>query len=146
MEKKEEKKLDENIYNKIINLASKQNFLNLLGIQLDYMEKGKVIMSAENKKEFSQAIDYMHGGMVATLLDTAGAYAALTLVGETEYIVTSELKINYIRPVISNKVFATGNVINRGKTIIVVEADLKDENDKLLAKMMGSMFVVSAKN
>ena len=103
-------------------------------------------MSAENKKEFSQAINYMHGGMVATLLDTAGAYAALTLVGETEYIVTSELKINYIRPVISKKVFATGNVINKGKTIIVVEAELKDENDKLLAKMMGSMFVVSAKN
>ena len=143
---KENKKLDDNIYSKILNLASKQNFLNLLGIQLDYMEKGKVIMSAENKKEFSQAINYMHGGMVATLLDTAGAYAALTLVSEKDYIVTSDLKINYIRPVIAKKVFAVGKVINKGKTIIVVEADLKDENDKILAKMMGSMFVVSTNN
>lgn len=123
-----------------------QPFLKMLGLKIDSAEKGKVVMSIENKKDFSQYLGYMHGGMVATLLDSAGAYAVHTLLNENETVVTSELKINYIRPCISKKVIVYAEVLNKGKTISVVEAYIKNEENKLVSKMSASMFIVQAKN
>jgi len=119
-----------------------QEFLSFVGMKLESVEKGKVAISCENKKEFSQALGFMHGGMIASIADTAGGYAALTLIPSDCHVLTSELKINYMRPAVSKKVIGIGEVINQGKNLIIVESTIKNENDDMIAKMMATMFIV----
>lgn len=134
--------MDKDFLEKARDVFNKEGFLSFTDMKLESIEKGKAILSCENKKELSQSAGYMHGGMVAAILDTAGGFAAFTLIPPNCHIVTSELKINYLRPVISKKVIGIGEVISKGKKLIVVEAVLKDEDNNMLAKMMATMFVI----
>lgn len=134
--------MDKDFLEKARDVFNKEGFLSFTDMKLESIEKGKAILSCENKKELSQSAGYMHGGMVAAILDTAGGFAAFTLIPPNCHIVTSELKINYLRPVISKKVIGIGEVISKGKKLIVVEAVLKDEDNNMLAKMIATMFVI----
>jgi uncharacterized protein (TIGR00369 family) len=60
------------------------------------------------------------------------AYAGTLDRGET--FTTLELKINFLRPVWSEKLFALGKVVNRGRTVGMVECDVTDSQDRLVAK------------
>lgn len=137
------KEENERIYQKMHNrFYNNQEFLSFVGMKLEYAEFGKVIISCENKKEFSQYLGYMHGGMVSALADTAGGFAAATALEEGYKTVTSELKIHFFKPVVSKKVMAIGEIINIGKKLIVVESRIEDEDSKMLAKMIATMFVI----
>ncbi len=57
-------------------------------------------------------------------------------------IVTSELKIHFLKPVVSKKIIATGEVISAGKKLIIVESAVRDEESNMLAKMIATMFVI----
>ncbi|WP_300369676.1 PaaI family thioesterase [Brachyspira sp.] len=133
---------NEEMFEKIENRFNSQDFLSFVGMKLEHIEKGKVIISCENKKEFSQYMGYMHGGMVTSIADTAGGHAAATMLEKGYKTVTSELKIHFFKPVVCKKVFAVGEVISAGKRLIVVESVIKDEEDNMLAKMIATMFVI----
>ncbi|AEM22603.1 thioesterase superfamily protein [Brachyspira intermedia PWS/A] len=111
-------------------------------MKLEHVDKGKAVISCENKKEFSQYLGYMHGGMVSAIADTAGGHAAATMLKEGYKTVTSELKIHFLKPVVSKKVIATGEVLSAGKRLIIVETTVRDEEDNMLAKMIATMFVI----
>ncbi len=127
---------------KIKSRFKSQDFLSFVGMELEHIEKGKVSISCRNKKEFSQYLGYMHGGMVASLADTAGGHAAATMLEDGYKIVTSELKIHFLKPVVSKKIIATGEVISAGKKLIIVESAVRDEESNMLAKMIATMFVI----
>ncbi|PCG19542.1 PaaI family thioesterase [Brachyspira sp. G79] len=133
---------NEEMFKKVEKRFNSQDFLSFVGMKLEHIEKGKVIISCENKKEFSQYLGYMHGGMVAALADTAGGHAAASILEEGYKTVTSELKIHYLKPVVAKKVIAVGEVLSAGKKLIIVEAVIKDEEDNMLAKMIATMFVI----
>ena len=134
--------MQENIYKKLSEIFYKQDFLSLIDCKLEEADIGRVVISLENKKKFSQGLGFMHGGMVASLLDTASGFAAFSVLEEGKHVVTSELKINYLRPVVCKKVRCVGEVLKSGKSLIVVEANVLDEENKILAKMLGTMMVV----
>ncbi|TXJ47023.1 PaaI family thioesterase [Brachyspira pilosicoli] len=134
--------MQEKIYKRLSNIFYNQDFLNFIGCKLEEADEGKVVISLENRKEFTQTLGFMHGGMVASLLDTASGFAAFSVIDEKNHVVTSELKINYLLPVVCKKLKCVGKVLKAGRTIIVVEANLFDEENKILAKMLGTMVVV----
>ena len=134
--------MQEYIYKRLSDIFYKQDFLNFIDCKLEKADVGRVVISLENKKEFSQALGFMHGGMVASMLDTASGFAALSVLEDGKHVVTSELKINYLLPVVCKKLKCVGEVLKAGKTIIVVEASVLDEENKILAKMLGTMVVV----
>lgn len=115
-------------------------FYPLLGAKIEHVEKGKVTISCESKDTLLQQQGLLHGGVITTLADVAGGYAALTTMPENAEVLTVELKINLMRPAIANKVIAIGEVIKAGKTLTIVEVTVTDEDNKLLAKMMSTMF------
>lgn len=134
--------MPENIYKKLSEIFYKQDFLSLIDCKLEEAEIGRVVISLENKKKFSQGLGFMHGGMVAAMLDTASGFAAFSVLEDGKHVVTSDLKINYLRPVVCKKVICVGEVLKAGKSLIVVEANVLDEENKILAKMLGTMAVV----
>ena len=77
----------------------------------------------------------VHGGWMATILDSALACAVMTTLKKGQGYTTVEFKVNLIRPLseTTGEVFCEGLVVSRGQTIAVSEARLTDKAGKILA-------------
>jgi uncharacterized protein (TIGR00369 family) len=75
----------------------------------------------------------VHGGMVATLLDTAMGGACWSLVGDDESFLTADLRVEFMRSARPGTLRAEGRVIQRSRTVAFCSADLYDEAGDLLA-------------
>ncbi len=87
----------------------------------------------------------VHGGVLATLADTAAALAAYTLAAPGQRIVTIEFKINYLRPAAGSALLCRGTVLRPGRTITVSEAEifsLDGETRTLAAKALATIAIL----
>jgi len=75
----------------------------------------------------------LHGGVVATLADSAMGYAFASTLAEDESFATLEMKVSFLRPVWRATLTATGVVVHRGRTTGLVECRVTDERDRLIA-------------
>ena len=107
----------------------------LLGFSLDEAEEGRVVFSLEPGEQHYNPIGSVHGGVAATLLDSAmGAAVHSTLPQGTAYV-TLEVKFNLVRPITAEtgRVAADGKVVHRGGTVATVEGHVRSVEGKLLA-------------
>jgi uncharacterized protein (TIGR00369 family) len=108
----------------------------LLGFDLVEVNEGRVVFAAEPAEQHYNPIGVVHGGLAATLLDSAmGASVHSTLPQGSAYV-TLEVKLNLVRAITAEtgRVLAEGRVIHSGKTVATVEAMLRsEEGDALLA-------------
>ena len=88
-----------------------------------------------------------HGGVVASLMDSTTGISALSLVCEEGFIVsTVELKLNFLAPVsLGDKLIGKSSVLSKGKRLIVTEAEVINQDGKLVAKGMGTFNVYPLK-
>lgn len=82
----------------------------------------------------------VHGGALFTLADTAMGAALLPLLEAGEGCATIEIKINYFKPVVAGPVVCIGQVVNKGRTVVNLEASLH-VGEALVAKANGSFAV-----
>jgi uncharacterized protein (TIGR00369 family) len=116
--------------------------MKLLGVRIFRMSKGIVELSVGNRPALSQQDGFIHAGVLATLLDTAGGYATLTLLPAGSRVLAVEFKINFIRPAVGDVVHARGRVRKLGRTIAVCELDAKiRQNGKWKSCAWGSQTV-----
>jgi uncharacterized protein (TIGR00369 family) len=108
----------------------------LLGFSLDEAEEGRVVFSLEPGEQHYNPIGSVHGGVAATLLDSAMGAAVHSTLPQGSGYTTLEVKFNLVRAITADtgRVIAEGNVIHAGKTVATVEASLRSAADgKLLA-------------
>ena len=106
-----------------------------LGIRLSDVENGRVVFRYEPKFEHYNPLGSVHGGIAATLLDSAmGCCIHTTLKAGIGYT-TLEIKVNYVRAMTdkTGPVKAEGKIINVGSRIATSEGKLFDAAGKLLA-------------
>jgi uncharacterized protein (TIGR00369 family) len=108
-------------------------FAKLLGIEVDSLEPGNAVLSMKMRDDLMRNGGIAHGGAVATLIDSAMAFAIIQLLGENEHTVTVDLTIHYLRPLSAGTARASARVVRAGKRVITVSAELFDQNDKLSA-------------
>jgi acyl-CoA thioesterase len=108
-------------------------FAKLLGLEVDSLEPGHAVLSMKMRDDLMRNGGIAHGGAVATLIDSAMAFAIVELLGENEHTVTVDLTIHYLRPVSEGSARASARVVRAGKRVITVSAELFDDNDKLAA-------------
>ena len=108
-------------------------FAKLLGIEVDLLEPGHAVLSMKMRDDLMRNGGIAHGGAVATLIDSAMAFAIIQLLGENEHTVTVDLTIHYLRPLSAGTARASARVVRAGKRVITVSAELFDDNDKLAA-------------
>lgn len=75
----------------------------------------------------------LHGGVIAAMLDSAIAVALNQELGPGEGASTVEIKINYLRPISEGTLWAEGKVIQKGRSIVVGQGELKNEEGQILA-------------
>ena len=78
----------------------------------------------------------VHGGVIAALADATGAIAAYTVSPPGVELVTIELKINYLLPIVEGSVEAEGKVLRAGRNFVVVECDVRNNEAELAAKAL----------
>jgi uncharacterized protein (TIGR00369 family) len=76
----------------------------------------------------------LHGGILCDIADAAMGVAYASTLAPGESFTTLELKINYLRPVWNATLRANGRVVQRGRTVGLVECDVFDEQQRLVAR------------
>jgi uncharacterized protein (TIGR00369 family) len=105
----------------------------LLGFHLTSIEPGQAIFEYEATERHANPMGTLHGGILCTIADSAMGMAYASLLEAGESFTTLEMKINFLRPVWQGKLRAIGRVIKSGRTIGLVECDVLDEKDQLIA-------------
>lgn len=125
---------------RVRNSFQRQNFLTLLGAELETVEPGRVVISCCRREDLTQQQGLLHGGVVTTIADVTCGYTALTMMPEDQEVLTVEFKINLLRPVFSQCVRAVGTVARAGKRLVITEAEVQDaDSGTVLAKMLATM-------
>lgn len=107
----------------------------LLGMRFDEVEHGRIVVSLDTRPDFSNPLGTVHGGIAATLLDSAMGCAVHTTLPAGVGYTTLELKVNYIRAAHTDgrTLTAEGNVIHAGRRTATAEGKVLDELGKLIA-------------
>jgi uncharacterized protein (TIGR00369 family) len=106
---------------------ARQPFVGYLGGSLAFVAPGAVDIALAFKPDLTQQYGYVHGGVVTSIADAAAAYAAMTLASAEVGVLTTELKVNFLRPAGQGRMVAKGRVLKPGRTLTVCQADVIEE-------------------
>lgn len=122
-------------------------FAATLGITVTRYEPQEVRMTVAWAPELCTTGAAVHGGALMALADTSGAACAfLNLPPEAEGTTTVESKTNFLRAVRGGDVEAISRPLHVGRTVIVVETDLRDEEGRLAARVIQSQLVLGSQS
>ena len=113
-------------------------YARLLGFELDEVSPGAATLGLKIRKNLMQNHGVVHGGAIASLIDTASAFAIIPLLTAEEKVTTVDLTISYLRPLTKGRVSATARVVRAGRRLFVVSAEVKDEDGKLAATALST--------
>ncbi len=114
----------------------------LLQMRITQVEDGRVTMQMPIDARYANAIGTLHGGVMCDLADAAMGTAFATTCEEGDSYVTVELKCNYLRPVWEGSITATAWIVSRGKTIGLTECEVRDDADRLIAKLSSTLMAL----
>ena len=106
----------------------------LLGFTLRDVEVGRAVVDFEADARHANPMGTLHGGVLCDIADAAMGMAYASTLGEGETFTTIELKINFLKPVWTGKLVATGRVVKGGRTVGLVECDVLDDKERLVAR------------
>ncbi len=106
----------------------------LIGFALTDVEPGRAVIEFEAGPQHANPMGTLHGGVLCDIADAAMGMAYAATLDEGETFTTLELKINFLKPVRTGKLTATGRVVKGGRTVGLVECDVVDDKDRLIAR------------
>jgi uncharacterized protein (TIGR00369 family) len=120
----------------------------LMGFHLIEAENGRAAFEGLPEFRHYNPIGSVHGGIAATLLDSALGCAIFSTLHKGDVWTTLELKLNFVRAMTKDTgpVRAEGRIIHRGRTVATSEGDLKDRAGKLYAHATTTCMIFPAKN
>jgi uncharacterized protein (TIGR00369 family) len=108
-------------------------FSKLIGMRLVDLEPGIAKIAIEMRDDLRQPSGVLHGGVTATLIDTAMAFAVRTRLPIDAATATIDLTVHYLRPHLTGKFICTATIVRAGKRIFTVSAEVHNEEGKLIA-------------
>jgi uncharacterized protein (TIGR00369 family) len=102
---------------------ARQPMMAHIGAALVAVEPGYCEIHLPYSRALTQQHGYIHGGALATIIDSAAGYAAFSLMPADASILTVEYKLNILRPGEGERMIARGRVIKSGRSLSVVNAD-----------------------
>jgi uncharacterized protein (TIGR00369 family) len=103
---------------------ARQGLMRLLGAHVTHIAPGCVRIALARTDQVSQQHGYVHAGATSAIADTAGGYAALTMMPSTSEVLTVEYKLNLLAPAEGDLLEATGTVLKSGRTLSVCQLEV----------------------
>lgn len=120
-------------------------YARFLGLQLGEVRQGQVSIQLDIRDELKQNQGVVHGGAIASLIDTASAFAVLTQIDLDERVTTTDLTIHYLRPAITGRIVATARIIRRGRRLFVLSVDVLDDAGSHIATALTTYIRIDRK-
>ncbi len=95
-----------------------------IGAEVADVKPGRVEIIVPSRADLIQHNGYFHGGLIAGLADIAGGFAGWSLVAADQGMLTVEYKLNIVAPGMGDQLRAVGEVVSRGRSIIVTRIDV----------------------
>lgn len=114
--------------------AAPDGWMKTLGASITESEPGRVVLELEAGPEHRHGGGVVQGGVITQIADAAMGMSLATLQEDGVWNTTIELKINFIRPVVSGRIRAVGRVVEMRQTLLFSEADVLDEQNRLVAR------------
>src|SRR5580765_3390130 len=114
--------------------APPDGWMATLGARITEAEPGRVVLELEAGPQHRHGGGVVQGGVITQIADAAMGMSLGTLQEDGLWNTTIELKINFIRPVISGRIRAIGRVAEMKQTLFFSEADVLDEQGRLVAR------------
>ncbi|MDB5227548.1 MAG: Phenylacetic acid degradation protein PaaD, thioesterase [Bacteroidota bacterium] len=127
---------------KFRHIFDKANFIRELGCELVKLEKGFCEIQLIILPKHLQQNNFVHAGVVATLADHAAGCASATVAGENITVLTTEFKINLLRPAGGEKLISRSKVLKPGEMITVCQSEvfaIKNGEEKMVAVALVSL-------
>lgn len=128
---------------------SRQGAMALIGARLARVEAGLVDIAVEFRPDLAQQHGYFHGGIVGMIADSAGGYAAFTLMPADASVLTVEYKINLLAPSHGTRLIARGRVSKPGRTLTVCHIDVfveRDGQEHVCATLLQTLMTMTGKS
>ncbi|HSE77355.1 MAG TPA: PaaI family thioesterase [Alphaproteobacteria bacterium] len=103
---------------------ARQAVMAFIGAELADVRPGYCEIRLRHRPELTQQHGYVHGGIVGTIGDSAGGYAAFTLMPADAAVLTVEYKLNLIAPADGELLIARGRVVKPGRTLTVAQFEV----------------------
>jgi uncharacterized protein (TIGR00369 family) len=116
---------------------------DLIGFRVTEAKNGRAVATFEATEKHANPMGTLHGGILCDVADAAMGMAFASTLGEGQSFTTVELRINFFRPVWNAKLIADAQVVHRGKTLGYVECEVRDENNKLIAKVSSTCLALN---
>ncbi|WML47091.1 hotdog fold thioesterase [Neobacillus sp. PS3-34] len=124
----------------------KNTMIDSLGIEITVLEKGKVVATMPVDERTRQPFGLLHGGASVALAETVASIGAYELVDkEKEAVAGLEINANHVRPKKDGTVTAVAEVLYQGRTTMVWDIKITDEQDKLICISRCTMAVIQLK-
>jgi len=124
----------EELFEKARKVILELPFAKLMGMRLVDMKLDEATFELEMRDDLRQPSGILHGGVTATLIDTAMAFAVRTRVDPEVATATIDLTVHYLRPHVEGPIRCTAKIVRAGRRIFSVSADVTAEaNGKLIA-------------
>ena len=114
-------------------MAADLPFFKLIGLELVRLDIGEAEFRMEMRDDLRHPFGLLHGGVTATIIDTAMAFAVRTYVEPTAPTATIDLTVHYLRPHTEGPIRCTAKVVRAGKRIFTVTSDVFNADGKLIA-------------
>jgi uncharacterized protein (TIGR00369 family) len=117
--------------------------MGTLNLSLLELSDGRAVISALPAPQFENSMARMHGGFVATLIDTAMGWSVASKLGENVGFGTVDLNVKFVRKleVETGLIMATALIVHAGRTMLTAEAKVADAAGKLYAHGSGTFLV-----
>jgi uncharacterized protein (TIGR00369 family) len=104
---------------------ARQQFMATLGARIVRLEPGLCEIECAYRSELTQQHGYLHAGAGASLADSAGGYAAYSLMPANSSVLSVEFKVNLLEPAQGQRFVGRGRVLRAGKRLSVCEIELE---------------------
>jgi len=137
---------DDNFAQRVHSSFNCQDALLTIGAAIESVEAGKVVIGFDFDPKLTQQHDFIHAGILSTVMDSACGYAAYSLMPADAGVLTIEFKINLLSPAKGDHFYAIGRVTKPGRTITVADGEMFSRSggkDKRIATMTGTLMTIS---
>ncbi len=113
-----------------------------LGMSLSYTDEGNAVVDLPYNPNLDHALGGVHGGVYATMLDTAGWFTAAAARDISCWMATAEMSVHFLAPVERTSLRAVGRLLRRGRRQDIAEMHLYDGEGHLVGHATGTFIVL----
>jgi uncharacterized protein (TIGR00369 family) len=120
---------------------AESTFWGLVGCEFEQLTEKQITVSLDIQPHHLNLIGIVHGGVHATMIDSAMGLMAM-VARPQDNVVTTNLNMNYVAPTGKGKMIVTAEIVHMSRKMVTTQAYARNENGDLLAFGTGTFRVI----